>query len=71
MFCHSSLTFTDVIEKDPTVKKQEVESSKCQAVISLDEAEWKEIIKLWDVKEPMIRHRQQAGPSDNSRGWYT
>ncbi|TVY83934.1 EP300-interacting inhibitor of differentiation [Lachnellula suecica] len=45
--------------------------SKHQAVLALDMAEWKEAIELFDIKEPMIRHREEEAHSTGAkRGWY-
>ncbi|KAK4162451.1 Non-structural maintenance of chromosomes element 4 A [Cladorrhinum sp. PSN259] len=43
-----------------------------QAIMSLDMSTWRDIIEAFDIKEPMIAHRQeeaQAGPG--ARGWYS
>jgi len=46
-------------------------SSKHQAVISIDMALWKDLIVSFDIKEPMIRHREEEeqGPV-SAKGWY-
>ncbi|KAL2180900.1 Nse4 C-terminal-domain-containing protein [Thermothelomyces heterothallicus CBS 202.75] len=43
-----------------------------QAIMSIDMATWRDIIDAFDIKEPMIPHRQeevQQGPG--ARGWYS
>ncbi|GAB1311830.1 hypothetical protein MFIFM68171_02040 [Madurella fahalii] len=43
-----------------------------QAIMSIDMATWRDIIEAFDIKEPMIPHRQeeeQRGPG--ARGWYS
>lgn len=47
-------------------------ASKHQAILSMDMETWREIIDTFDLKEPMITHRQEAtntGPG--ARGWYS
>jgi len=45
--------------------------SKHQAVLALDMAQWKEAIELFDIKEPMIRHREEESyNSVGKKGWY-
>ncbi|KAM3066574.1 hypothetical protein ACMFMG_002288 [Clarireedia jacksonii] len=46
-------------------------TARHQAVLSLDMDEWEELIQLFDIREPMIDHREEQ---DNTRvgakGWY-
>lgn len=48
-------------------------SRKHQSVIALDMESWEQLIELFDIKEPMIPHRdeelQQNAPG--VKGWYT
>jgi hypothetical protein len=45
--------------------------AKHQAVIALDMAEWKELIDLFDIQEPMIRHREEEQHTNvGKKGWY-
>ncbi|KAG5960999.1 hypothetical protein E4U58_004463 [Claviceps cyperi] len=47
-------------------------ASKQQAILSIDEETWREIIDVFQITQPMIPHRQQAsqdGPG--ARGWYS
>ncbi|KFG79977.1 putative nuclear protein Qri2/Nse4 [Metarhizium anisopliae] len=47
-------------------------ASKHQAVISMDEGIWRQIIDVFDITEPMISHRREtthSGPG--ARGWYS
>jgi hypothetical protein len=47
-------------------------ASKHQAIISMDEGIWREIIDVFSITEPMIEHRREtahAGPG--ARGWYS
>jgi len=44
---------------------------KHQAVFSLDYGTWQDLIKAFDITEPMIPHRQDEQPVQvGSRGWY-
>lgn len=46
-------------------------NAKHQAILSLDMAMWKEAIELFDIKEPMIRHREEeSSHNDGRRGWF-
>lgn len=56
-------------EEEGTVRHS---ASKHQAILSMDMETWREIIDTFDLKEPMISHRQEAtntGPG--ARGWYS
>ena len=47
-------------------------AAKQQAVLSMDMKTWREIIEVFDLKEPVIEHRREAthgGPG--ARGWYS
>lgn len=45
-------------------------STKYQGIISIDMKEWKELIDLYDIKESMIEHRNEAGENVlPSSGW--
>ncbi|KAI5464542.1 Nse4 C-terminal-domain-containing protein [Mariannaea sp. PMI_226] len=47
-------------------------ASKHQAILSMDMETWRDIIDTFDIKEPMIPHRQETaitGPG--ARGWYS
>jgi non-structural maintenance of chromosomes element 4 len=44
---------------------------KHQAVLSIDMAMWKEMIEIFDVKEPMIPHRKEEEHATVGKtGWY-
>ncbi|CAD6502059.1 BgTH12-02302 [Blumeria graminis f. sp. triticale] len=46
-------------------------ATKHQAVLSLDMASWKEMIQLFDIKDPMILHRNEPESRTlNKKGWY-
>ncbi|KAL2161324.1 hypothetical protein VTH06DRAFT_8545 [Thermothelomyces fergusii] len=63
---------------EPVRKNSSAEPSRSkaamrhQAIMSIDMATWRDIIDAFDIKEPMIPHRQeepQQGPG--ARGWYS
>ncbi|CAG8948972.1 hypothetical protein HYFRA_00002100 [Hymenoscyphus fraxineus] len=52
-------------------KKDKDGPKKHQAVMSLDMGVWKEMIEIFDIKEPMIKHRKEEEHSSvGRRGWY-
>lgn len=45
---------------------------KRQAIMSIDMPTWRDLIQAFNIKEPMIEHRQESqtqGPG--ARGWYS
>jgi len=38
--------------------------------MSLDMEQWEEIIELFDISEPMIKHRAETIRTSNAKGWY-
>ncbi|KAF6836777.1 hypothetical protein CMUS01_05295 [Colletotrichum musicola] len=47
------------------------ERAKQQAIFSMDMETWQDIIDTFDIKEPMISHRKEAGAEGpGARGWY-
>jgi hypothetical protein len=45
--------------------------AKHQAVLSIDMEIWKELIEVFDIREPMIPHRKEEPPKQiGGRGWY-
>lgn len=47
-------------------------ASKHQAILSMDEQTWQEIIEVFNITTPMIPHRQEANRSaPGARGWYS
>ncbi|KAG0650346.1 Non-structural maintenance of chromosome element 4 [Hyphodiscus hymeniophilus] len=61
---------------EPTVPRtkaqiEEEGAHKHQSVIALDMAQWEELIELFDIKEPMIKHRVEEGHTAvGATGWY-
>jgi len=46
-------------------------NAKHQAVLALDMDTWKQLIDVFDIKEPMIRHREEEEHSSvGKKGWY-
>ncbi|GAO17767.1 hypothetical protein UVI_02006370 [Ustilaginoidea virens] len=46
-------------------------ASKHQAILSMDEQTWREIITVFNISEPMIAHRREANHSGpGARSWY-
>lgn len=62
-----------VAENPRSVEEQrERNASKHQAVLSLDYGTWQDLIRAYNLQEPMIPHRSEAQPSQlGARGWYT
>lgn len=66
------LTFwaEEISERKPG-EKAEPDAAKWQAVIALDMETWEELIELYDIREPLIKHRQEENRTgEGSRGWY-
>ena len=64
---------TDAEPTAPRTKAEiEVEGAhKHQSVIALDMAEWEELIELFDIKESMIKHREEEERAPvGAKGWY-
>jgi hypothetical protein len=50
--------------------KANSDTAKWQAVLALDEESWQELITLFDIKEPMIKHRHEESRAVGAKGWY-
>jgi len=47
-------------------------ATKHQAIMTLDMPTWREIIKVFGIKEPMIPHRvEESNSGPGARGWYS
>ena len=47
------------------------DAAKHQAILSIDEATWRDIITTLGIKQPMIEHRAyEASQGPGARGWY-
>jgi non-structural maintenance of chromosomes element 4 len=62
----------------PTLTEDEREAgtsadaAKHQAIFSMDMKTWREIIETFDIKEPMIPHREvRSTEGPGARGWYS
>lgn len=48
------------------------EKAKQQAIFSMDVETWEDIIKTFNIREPMIKHRKEtATQGPGARGWYS
>ncbi|EKG11077.1 Nse4 [Macrophomina phaseolina MS6] len=45
-------------------------SSRHQAVFSIDYPMWQKFIEAFDIREPVIAHRNDEQPTQSVRGWY-
>ncbi|KAG6140906.1 hypothetical protein E4U12_005614 [Claviceps purpurea] len=62
------------VERDPSGDETQPRhgASKHQAILSMDEETWREIIDVFQITQPMIPHRQQASQDEpGARGWYS
>ncbi|ORY67638.1 Nse4 C-terminal-domain-containing protein [Pseudomassariella vexata] len=47
-------------------------AQKQQAVLSIDMATWRDLIEAFDIKQPLIEHRnEQSTQGPGARGWYS
>ncbi|KAK6611512.1 hypothetical protein H4I95_02308 [Botrytis cinerea] len=57
--------------RDPKDNGSSSHTARHQAVLSLDMQDWKEMINLFDIKEPMIDHREEQDNNNiGAKGWY-
>ncbi|KDN72387.1 hypothetical protein CSUB01_00070 [Colletotrichum sublineola] len=65
----------DDIDEDGTAGRAAVkrETAKQQAIFSMDMQTWQDIIDTFEIREPMITHRIEAGSTQapGARGWYS
>lgn len=60
------------MRKENPAQAQGRGSTRHQAIMSIDMDTWKDLIKTFDIREPMIPHREEEdarGPG--ARGWYS
>lgn len=50
--------------------QREKNVQKHQAVFSIDYPTWQMFIQAFDIKEPLIPHREQEEANVGSGGWY-
>lgn len=58
---------------DPSTLEQQRrnKTSKHQAVLALDYKTWRDLVRAFDVQNPLIPHRQEESPEEmGGRGWY-
>ena len=68
-----NISNSDIEPTVPRTKAQieEEGAHKHQSVIALDMEQWEELIELFDIKQPMIKHRQEEKhTSVGAKGWY-
>jgi len=47
------------------------ETARHQAVLAIDMDYWEQLIDVFDIKEPMIRHREEEEAYNvGKKGWY-
>jgi hypothetical protein len=51
-------------------EQRENNVQKNQAVLSIDYTTWKMFIQAFDIKEPLIPHREQEEANVAPGGWY-
>ncbi|TGO37420.1 hypothetical protein BHYA_0098g00440 [Botrytis hyacinthi] len=57
--------------RDPKDNGSSSHTARHQAVLSLDMQDWQEMINLFDIKEPMIDHREEQDNTNiGVKGWY-
>ncbi|GJC82964.1 non-structural maintenance of chromosome element 4 [Colletotrichum liriopes] len=65
----------DDVDEDGTTGRAAAkrETAKQQAIFSMDMQTWQDIIDTFDIQEPMITHRKEAGSTKapGARGWYS
>ncbi|EHL00183.1 putative Non-structural maintenance of chromosome element 4 [Glarea lozoyensis 74030] len=67
------LPYINIIKNQVEDEREQRDSGamRHQAVLSLDMAMWKEMIEIFEIKEPMIPHRKEEEHSSVGRtGWY-
>jgi hypothetical protein len=65
--------YLDIIKNQVEDEREQRDSGamRHQAVLSLDMAMWKEMIEIFEIKQPMIPHRKEEEHSSVGRtGWY-
>ncbi|KAG5991083.1 hypothetical protein E4U43_004097 [Claviceps pusilla] len=71
--CSRPLLLIAPVDREPLEDgtQQRHGASKHQAILSMDEQTWREIIDLFQITNPMIPHRREANRSGpGARGWY-
>ncbi|KAK3310773.1 Nse4 C-terminal-domain-containing protein [Chaetomium strumarium] len=72
-FDGDGLPAIEPVRRNPSAETSRSKAAmRHQAIMSIDMATWRDIIEAFNIKEPMIPHRQeeaQQGPG--TRGWYS
>ncbi|TLD07608.1 hypothetical protein PgNI_10277 [Pyricularia grisea] len=58
------------IDQDDAEAVEKGNATRHQAVISLDEASWKDVVKAFSITKSMIPHRDEPVQRPGARGWY-
>ncbi|KAK5662883.1 hypothetical protein OQA88_6294 [Cercophora sp. LCS_1] len=70
-FDEDGLPSLEPVRKETFQQTQSRGSTRHQAIMSIDMDTWRDLIKTFDIREPMIPHREEeqtGGPG--ARGWY-
>ncbi|KAK4227532.1 Non-structural maintenance of chromosomes element 4 A [Podospora fimiseda] len=73
-FCKFDLPSLEPVHStdEASVGAQKKLNPRHQAIMSMDMSIWRQIIEEFDMKEPMIPHRQEEAESGpGARGWYS
>lgn len=71
LFAGHYLHITVVTQPSTLEQQRKNNTSKHQAVLSLDYSTWESLIKAFDIREPMIPHRQEeVAMQIGKHGWY-
>lgn len=67
----AQLTGTEYATAKSLEEQRKAKTQKHQAVLGIDYATWEGLIKAFDIREPMIPHREDEQPTQvGQRGWY-
>ncbi|KAK4145695.1 Nse4 C-terminal-domain-containing protein [Dichotomopilus funicola] len=65
-------TIEPVLQNSSAEPSRPKAAMRHQAIMSIDMATWRDIIEVFDIKEPMIPNREEdAQPGPGARGWYS
>ena len=45
-------------------------AGKHQAVLEIDMPTWRQLIEVFDIKKPLIPHREEDNAQIGGKGWY-
>lgn len=58
------------IDQDDTEAVEKGSVTRHQAVLSIDESSWKDVVKTFNITKSMIPHRDEPVQRPGARGWY-